>query len=267
MKIKHILGKDLYYHDSSDNVVTALKSGVLFGESGFRLLSGFIKEHGVLLDVGAHIGTFSLPARHAGFRTIMFEAASLNCEALRATFGEDVHEGIVSDVVKKVGFSRDTGPQGWVTDGDEFTTMTIDSVVGDTKIVGIKIDIEGSEIEALSGAESVISRDKPPMVIEVNGFCLMQSGRTCEDLIRKIADLNYLVILPINGHLVLIDPDKKYPFCNSDVVCIHMDDIGSYRLENVFSFSDTDLLSIAKKSYDNSNEDCKNYFNKIYPPR
>lgn len=45
--------------------------------------------------------------------------------------------------------------------------VTIDHVVGDEKVGFIKMDIEGSEFDALHGAESVIVRDKPLLAISV----------------------------------------------------------------------------------------------------
>ena len=47
----------------------------------------------------------------------------------------------------------------------EIKTDTIDHVVGDHKIAFIKMDVEGSELEALKGAAHVIQRDMPVLAI------------------------------------------------------------------------------------------------------
>ena len=46
-------------------------------------------------------------------------------------------------------------------------TVALDSVVKDTKVGFIKMDIEGSELSALHGAENTILRDKPLLAISV----------------------------------------------------------------------------------------------------
>lgn len=63
------------------------------------------------------------------------------------------------------------------SDGDESTSRisaegskslsvdTIDNLCANEKVTFIKMDIEGSEIEALRGAEQVIRRDKPRLAI------------------------------------------------------------------------------------------------------
>lgn len=52
------------------------------------------------------------------------------------------------------------------TDGDvKITCDAIDDLCARDKVTFIKMDIEGSEQEALNGAEKVIQRDKPKLAI------------------------------------------------------------------------------------------------------
>ncbi len=50
---------------------------------------------------------------------------------------------------------------------DYVDTKTLDSVVGDEKVTGIKIDIEGSEASMLLGATNTIKRDKPIILLSI----------------------------------------------------------------------------------------------------
>ncbi|MCI9597199.1 MAG: FkbM family methyltransferase [Firmicutes bacterium] len=64
-----------------------------------------------------------------------------------------------SRVVKEV----DVNPE----DSVEIKILSIDDIVGDSPVGFIKMDIEGSEYDALVGAEKTIMRDKPLCAISV----------------------------------------------------------------------------------------------------
>lgn len=55
----------------------------------------------------------------------------------------------------------------------------------------IKLDIEGSEVDALAGALAAISRFRPTILLEVESARLACQGRTKEDLIRTVTKLGY----------------------------------------------------------------------------
>lgn len=50
---------------------------------------------------------------------------------------------------------------------EKIVLCSLDEIVGDTKVSFIKMDIEGSELSALQGAENTIQRDKPLCAISV----------------------------------------------------------------------------------------------------
>lgn len=60
------------------------------------------------------------------------------------------------------GSSRITG-----TGEKEIKVVSIDDMVGDDKVTFIKMDIEGSEMEALDGAKKTIERCKPKLAISI----------------------------------------------------------------------------------------------------
>ncbi|MBR5913633.1 MAG: FkbM family methyltransferase [Selenomonadaceae bacterium] len=67
----------------------------------------------------------------------------------------------------KITFSSDNETSSSVSDEGNVTidAEKIDDIVGDTKIGFIKMDIEGSELNALRGATETIKRDKPMLAI------------------------------------------------------------------------------------------------------
>ena len=65
------------------------------------------------------------------------------------------------------GFSSDGGEMSAISDETEFTVEadTIDNVLKDEKATFIKMDVEGSELQALMGAEKQIRNNKPRLAI------------------------------------------------------------------------------------------------------
>lgn len=101
-----------------------------------------VNEGDVILDVGAAEGFFTLSVIDKISYAYLIEADSEWEKALLATFRS------YSDKVKIVSkFASD------VDDGDE---ITIDSIVEDKKVDFIKMDIEGAEQKALSGAVNTL---------------------------------------------------------------------------------------------------------------
>lgn len=270
----NIGGQDVYYIDSDDPVVYYLKKGVLYGESNFKLLDQLIfQASGTILDCGSHIGTFAIPASKT-YDVVCVEGATDNCKCLFLTFKDKDNVKVVirplAEKVKNCSFSTDDGPFGMLVEDENgsYTTTTIDEIVEDHKIsdlVGIKLDIEGGEINALLGAQTTLSKQCPPMLVEVNGHCLRLNGKLPQDLFGVIDSLGYNIYLYINGHIIQINPQKKYPFCVSDVMCIHKSKIELYSpvFQNAREMTDDEIAMFLDLNYKNSNQDCKNYFDTI----
>lgn len=270
----NIGGQDAYYIDSDDPVIYYLKKGVLYGENNFKLLDQLIfQASGTILDCGSHIGTFAIPASKT-YNVICVEAAEKNLQCLNATFEHiktvEVCPGILAEEEKPCSFSTESGPFGMLVEDENgiYTTITIDQIVEDyniTDLVGIKLDIEGGEINALLGAQTTLSKQCPPMLVEVNGHCLRLNGKLPQDLFGVIDSLGYNIYLYINGHIIQINSQKKYPFCVSDVMCIHKSKIELYSpiFQNAREMTDDEIAMFLELNYKNSNQDCKNYFDTI----
>lgn len=268
MNFVAINNRNIYYYDNGCNVEEWLKQGHLYGLGNYKLLKSLIKEDGIIIDAGAHIGTFSFLPALLNEKVIAIEAADKNIECLKKTFENTsvtVYKAILSDKRKKCDFSTDGGPFGWVVDNPEGACEadTIDSIVDGRKVSGIKLDIEGGEIEALSGSVRTLSESKPPIVMEVNGHCLSQRGKRSEDLLKKISEIGYSIFIQTQDGVFRVDPDKLFPFCNIDVVCIHKDNVDKYQFCSARTQEDYEIRHTAYEMYNMSNEDCKRYFRLI----
>ncbi len=144
-----------------------------------------IRKGDIVLDCGANIGVYTRVALHAGARKVIaIEPAPENLEAFRRNFVQEIAAGTVVVVPKGVWDKEDfltlhVDPTN--TAGDSFVIerkgsvavakvplTTIDKLVAELKLERvdvIKMDIEGAEPNALTGAAQTIKRWKPRLSI------------------------------------------------------------------------------------------------------
>ena len=82
----------------------------------------------------------------------------------------------------------------WVEAQQTVELQTIDKLVvraGVERLDLIKLDIEGSEVDALDGARTAISRYRPKILLEVEEERLSSQGRTTEELVQVLSELSY----------------------------------------------------------------------------
>jgi FkbM family methyltransferase len=95
-------------------------------------------------------------------------------------------------------------------EGDKFTinSDTLDKIVGDRKISGIKMDIENYEIFALKGARKMLERDLPVVYLEL---WENENRDKCFELLRS---LGYQAFVQLQDQLIPFDPasHKKQNF-------------------------------------------------------
>ncbi len=266
--------KDFFFFDSDDLVIEYLKDGGLYGDSNFVLLDKYISDkNATVVDCGGHIGTFSFNAACDGRKMIIVEGAEKNAQCLEKTFEDwpnvDVEHAILLDDVSKCDFSSDYGPFGSAKASDEgkSTSETLDNIVdrlNPKDISAIKYDLEGNEISAIKGSLNTLKKYKPVLLIEINGFALMEQDKKPYHIFSFVEELGYKYFLPQGENLISIDKYSRYPFCISDVVCIHQDNIDLYEdLKIAPTMSDRQLYEAYSVNYRNSNDACKKYFNYI----
>jgi FkbM family methyltransferase len=187
---------------ASDNVIG--KSLRLYGEWAeheLSVLRTLIPEGSTVVDVGANIGTHTLPfSRWVGSgRVIAIEAQPavsevlrLNCLengchnvqvvnaisaercgtfAFRGDYAGEQNVGAISFAPKRTGLWRRLsdwlgGFQGRA--GSDIPVVTLDSLCANEPIAFIKLDIEGMELDAMRGARETLSRCHPAIYLEQN---------------------------------------------------------------------------------------------------
>ena len=171
----------------------------------FRVLLDALSPDDTVVDLGAHLGMFTLAAAAKGCRVIAVEASPQNVDALRRSIEANgftnvtVVQVAISDHIGTVRFSHE-GPWGRVTDDAVTATMEVPArplpvvldELGIARVDAIKMDIEGSEPRAIRGMEEMLTRpDAPFMVFESNAFTLLEGGMTPNHLLYALTKLGY----------------------------------------------------------------------------
>ncbi|MGI8963127.1 MAG: FkbM family methyltransferase [Thermomicrobiales bacterium] len=158
------------------------------GEPELRELSRLVTSGSIAVDVGAHFGTYSYPlARLVGKRgrVVCVEPIDEDARFLRAAARQlrlpmEVHHcalssstGFMNLRVPELHGKQKTALSSLEATAHGGTTREVvvkrldDMLEGDDRSVSfIKIDVEGHEIEVLSGAAATIARHKPNMLVE-----------------------------------------------------------------------------------------------------
>jgi FkbM family methyltransferase len=196
--------------------------------SVYTHLKSLVKPGAVVLDVGAHVGLFTILLAHlvtSKGRVFAFEPTP----ATHAALSDHLKLNNVADRVEVVreAISDAVGeaPFHTVQYSPENTLNTVHSRLGSSEQVLvpvttidafcearkikptlIKIDIEGYEWHALRGAKETLSRYRPDVLVEVHPMNWAEIGESLESAFRTLKFLGYSAI-PLEGQT---DPLNEY---------------------------------------------------------
>ncbi|HEV2310806.1 MAG TPA: FkbM family methyltransferase, partial [Acidimicrobiia bacterium] len=222
-----------------DALGVALSVGMFSYSEAYRFLFDFLEPGATVLDLGAHIGTFTLAAASLGCRVVAFEAAPRNVSLLEASVAAnqfDLVTVVAAAVAAEPGTLRfrPEGAFGQVSDNPELGDLVeVDAVtvpealsrLGISSVDAIKIDIEGSEPAALDGMASLLDEETAPvLVIEGNAHTLRHFGHTPEDVLARTEALGYRNLLFHAGQLVEVTPRSVQPRTVVDYLAIRRPD-------------------------------------------
>src|SRR5262245_14277193 len=188
--------------------------------SVFARLKRCVQPGAVILEVGAHVGLFTIVlARWAGpsGHIYAFEPAPRTRAALKDHLALNRVAGMVTVVPEAVSDAVGTAAFYLVSSSPENTlsqthtrlptagaievpVTTIDAFCAARHIVPtlIKIDIEGFEFHALRGAIETLVRHRPVTVVEVHPMNWPEIGVCRDQAAALLAELGYRAI-PLNG--------------------------------------------------------------------
>lgn len=220
--------------DSGDPVCAEYLAGGLYHSNLLFLMLHQIKPGQTVVDLGAHIGTFALTAAAAGCKVVAVEANPYNAALLNRSVASNEFEHlkvfnvVASDKPGTVDFMCH-GPWGSIFVDSTKEVRKVPAVavgqllseLGIEHVEFLKIDVEGSELEALAGMRTLLNGANAPMVLyESNGFQLEYAGHRPQDLHALFAELGYRQFFVENTRLTEMWPgDVQFDSC-SDILAV-----------------------------------------------
>lgn len=132
-----------------------------------------VRKRRVALDIGGHVGTWSRVLGRRFERVDAFEPLAQHRECFKHNLADYRNVNLFPHAVSNevgslsIHYVGDNTGHSHVGVGEEVRAISIDSVYeSDTDVDFIKIDVEGYELPVIQGAEALIKRCRPVMVVE-----------------------------------------------------------------------------------------------------
>lgn len=193
----------LSLNEKSDaKMAAALRAGHYPNEELLEIARRFVKKGGTVVDIGAHVGTFAVAA--AGFaKVVAFEPAPETFALLQKNAAsrpgeiEVRNKGLAAAPGSAHVVARSLSNAGSQTlaPGGGVVVSTLDAEVEYADF--IKIDVEGMELQVLSGGAGLIERARPVVFFEVNLSQLRAHGSSPRALERFFTRYGYRLYVPL----------------------------------------------------------------------
>jgi len=166
----------------------------------------------IFLDIGAHIGLYTLPAaiKLDRGKVYAFEPATVNYQILTKHIkmnnlvNVEAKNLLVGDLDKNIKFFEQeklVSPKNSIVMIDKIShyntvykkQVSLDNYFKDLDVVPnvIKIDVEGAEVLVMNGAKKLITKSKPKIYLSIHPGRINQLGQSIEELLELINNLNY----------------------------------------------------------------------------
>jgi FkbM family methyltransferase len=179
--------------------------------SDIMALRPFLSKEDVVVDVGAHIGTFAIPLSRFSKKVYAIEPMPTTFEFLQRNITDN---GIKNITALNYGISEHVDVLYAEELSNRAATFFLDKENGGTKVparsldtlvpldekIGlIKIDVEGMELEVLKSARGLLDTHRPRIFFEVNATALALHHITRGMLERFLRARGYVFFRPVPG--------------------------------------------------------------------
>jgi FkbM family methyltransferase len=172
----------------------------------------------VFVDVGANIGSYSIWAGEHGAEVIALEPATDTFALLDENVALNQYPiaTLRAAAGASCGVARFTSGRDCVNHLDpegpvDVAMVTVDSIIQGRTIAGMKIDVEGYEIEVLRGCEEALSERRIKLIqLEWNELSLSACGTDRRPVADLLARHGYGLYRPDNNGDLLPVTDVKF---------------------------------------------------------
>jgi len=216
MKIPHIIQIQTAYgmffidSQSDEKMAVAMRQKVYLNENLLAVTRQFVNKKSMVIDIGAHIGTFAIPIAAKIEEVIAFEPSPEAAALLARNARENNVE--LEIIAKALGskkgsgtlFVRNTSNAGANTlvAGGDIPVTTLDDEVAHADF--IKIDVEGMELEVLHGGTRLIERARPVVLFEVNLSQLRAHSASPRALGQFFIRRGYRLYFPLDAQVARV---------------------------------------------------------------
>ncbi len=211
-----------------------------YENENFEFLKKYCKQGGVVIDIGAHIGLFSVVAsKVAGEngKVYAFEPSPTTYAFLQKTIQLNNANKLIETFQKAVS-SAEGSTKFYISDDVIDNSNSLVSYLDDRKLKGIdiilttvdkfteekkikqlsfiKIDVEGAEYDTLRGAEKTLKILRPYCMVGIHPVAIKAKGDSLEDIFNFIEQCNYSMVL--DGKKI----SKEELLANTALIDLHL---------------------------------------------
>jgi len=202
-----------------------------------NILRSLLNKNQIFVDCGANIGLWTLTAASVvgpTGRVYAFEPNKSTFEKLEKNISSGKYIDMIQLFCAAVG-SKNTNLPIRIIQGDHnichmtdimdsesilVPVVTLDSTLKDTQIDGIKIDVEGFELEVLKGAANILKKSQPWLFVEFNTWLAKVNILQQWEVHKYLREIGYVCCqckdaLKRSPHEILPDNwQSPYGYCN-----------------------------------------------------
>jgi FkbM family methyltransferase len=176
-----------------------------------ELLAERLRPGGVLVDVGANVGLYSiqLARRVERLKVLAFEPVAATYETLRRNLVKNGADARVDARRLALGerrgavrmttrlqagnFMVEEGASAASEAVEGVEVRRLDDVLAEvgSPVDAIKCDVEGAELGVLRGGEETLERDRPTLLLEIDERWVARYGHTGADVLNFLIDRGY----------------------------------------------------------------------------
>jgi FkbM family methyltransferase len=170
-----------------------------------------LKNGGLFIDVGANVGTYTIWAAELGAEVIALEPAADTFALLQENIALNAYQvtAVQAAAGDHCGTARFTSGldagNSLASDGPVVTELvTVDALIGDRRVAGMKVDVEGFEIDVLRGAARALADRRIGLIqVEWNEMSILAVGADRRPVAELLAGYGYRLYRPdVTGRLV-----------------------------------------------------------------